>query len=200
MSDYKFYVYAYLREDYQSPYYIGKGSGNRAWSKKRDFYPPNDKNRIKIVAKSLYEDEAFALEKKLISIFGRQDLGTGILRNQTDGGEGGSNISLETRAKRSKSLKDVYTGERSVWGGKKNPAQSERMKGSNHPLYGIPCSDDRKRKSSEKQKGKRTGKENTASKPLLLNGIKYNSVREAVVTTKLSPYLIRKECEFIKHD
>jgi hypothetical protein len=150
--DPRFYVYAYLREDCQTPYYVGKGTGNRAWSKKRNFYPPKDKTRIKIIASSLYEDEAFLLEKKLINYFGRKDLGTGILHNQTDGGEGGSNISLEVRAKRSKALKGVYVGERSVWGGKKNPAQSERMKGENHPLYGVPCSEERKHKSSEKQK------------------------------------------------
>ena len=71
------------------------------------------------------------------------------------------------------------------------------MKGSNHPLYGIPCSNDRKRKSSQKQKGNRTGKENAASKPLLLNGIEYASIREAMAATNLSPYLIRKNCTFI---
>jgi len=126
MTDPKFYVYAYLRKDGQSPYYIGKGSGDRAWSKKRTYKPPSDKNRIIIIAKSLFEEEAFDLEKKLIKKFGRKDIGTGILANQTDGGEGGSNISPEVRAKRSKALKGVYVGELSVWGGKKNPAQSER--------------------------------------------------------------------------
>lgn len=154
MSSPRYYVYAYLREDLKTPYYIGKGTGKRAWSSKRNFKPPQNKNRIKIIANSLFEDEAFILEKKLIKYFGRKDLGTGILHNQTDGGEGGKNVSAETRAKRSKALKGVYVGELSVWGGKKNPAQSERMKGEKHPLYGKPCSEERKRKSSEAQKGK----------------------------------------------
>jgi len=84
-----FYVYSYLRED-KSPYYIGKGRDNRCFvkGKKESVSPPRDKNRIKIIKKNLTEQEAFELEKLYILMFGRKDLGTGILRNLTNGGDG----------------------------------------------------------------------------------------------------------------
>lgn len=81
-----YYVYRYNRED-GTPYYIGKGKGRRAYQKRRYIQRPTE-DRIEIVAKGLSEHEAFILEKKLISYYGRKDLGTGILRNLTDGGEG----------------------------------------------------------------------------------------------------------------
>lgn len=84
-----YYVYQYLRTD-NTPYYIGKGCRKRAWCKKRTFPPPTDKSRIVIVAHTLSESEAFLLEKKLIKVYGRKDLRTGILHNKTDGGEGAS--------------------------------------------------------------------------------------------------------------
>jgi hypothetical protein len=43
---------------------------------------------IQIIQDNLNENEAFNLECKLIAQYGRKDLGTGILRNMTDGGEG----------------------------------------------------------------------------------------------------------------
>ena len=63
-----FYVYQYLREN-GTPYYIGKGSGNRAWKKwsKKDVKPPKDASRIVIVEDNLSEDDAFRLECELIS-------------------------------------------------------------------------------------------------------------------------------------
>ena len=91
----KYYVYEYLRED-GSPYYIGKGSGFRAYAKRS--YKPNDKSRINIIKNGLSEKEAFDLEIELIAKYGRKDLGTGILKNKTVGGEGYS-LSDETKQK-----------------------------------------------------------------------------------------------------
>jgi hypothetical protein len=85
----RFYVYAYLRPD-GTPYYIGRGQTNRGFChKKQDCTKsPKDRSRIKILASCLTTSEADEWEIDLISIFGRIDLGTGCLRNLTDGGEG----------------------------------------------------------------------------------------------------------------
>ena len=82
-----YYTYAYLRED-GTPYYIGKGRGNRIDSYSRFNKPPSKDRRI-FLKKNLSEEDAFKHEIYLISVLGRKDLGTGILRNLTGGGEGG---------------------------------------------------------------------------------------------------------------
>jgi hypothetical protein len=102
----EYYTYAYLRED-GTPYYIGKGKNDRINKKrKNEIKPPKDKSRIIFLKQNLNEEEAFKHEIYIISVFGRKDLGTGILHNRTNGGNGHSNPSLETRKKLSDSLKN----------------------------------------------------------------------------------------------
>lgn len=75
-----YYTYLWLRED-GTPYYVGKGTPKRAFRK------GHPKGRV-ILQEHPCEADAFAVEVFLIAYYGRKDLGTGILRNLTDGGEG----------------------------------------------------------------------------------------------------------------
>lgn len=117
-----YYTYAYLRED-GTPYYIGKGKGKRAYDrKKHNAYVPS-RDRILLLKKNVTEEEAFKHEIYMIALFGRKDLGTGILYNLTNGGDGPSGY--------------VYTEEqRKMMGdkrrGKKRPNHSKIMKERNY--------------------------------------------------------------------
>lgn len=83
-----YYVYAYLRESDNTPYYVGKGKGDRAFNKNHNVSVPNNKNKIIFIAERLSNEEACLLEQETIQHYGRKDTGTGILHNRTDGGEG----------------------------------------------------------------------------------------------------------------
>lgn len=145
-SDY--YTYAYLRKD-GSPYYIGKGRDNRIYTKNKVITTPNDKSRIIFLKKNLTEGGAFKHEIYMIAILGRKDLGTGMLRNRTDGGEGtsGWTPSKETREKMRKAKigktqsKEHIRKNREAQIGKTHSEEtkkkiSQSRIGKKHPLFG----------------------------------------------------------------
>ena len=144
-----FYTYAFLRED-RTPYYIGKGTGNRIYSKKRRIHPPKDKSRIIYLKQNLTEAEAFRHEIYMIAVFGRKDLGTGILYNRTDGGEGSSGFIHSEESKRKLSI----AGKGKTLSEETRRKISEAHKGGNHYLYGKTPSEETKRKMRESRKGR----------------------------------------------
>ena len=100
-----FYAYLWLRED-GTPYYVGKGSGNRAFRRhghQGRLHTPKDRSRILLFVRAS-EADAFATERELIANWGRKNLGTGMLHNQTDGGEGPAGRKISKEARRNMSL------------------------------------------------------------------------------------------------
>lgn len=101
----EYYVYMYLRED-ETPYYVGKGKGGRAYAphrykNKHNFkkeilesrrfagvHVPKEKDRIVFVRNNITEKEAYEVERLLISLLGRKGIDdNGILHNIQPGGE-----------------------------------------------------------------------------------------------------------------
>jgi hypothetical protein len=83
----EYYTYAYLRED-GTPYYIGKGTNRRAYLQLNHNVKVPTKERILILKNRMTNDEANRHERYMIFVLGRKNIGTGILRNLTEGGEG----------------------------------------------------------------------------------------------------------------
>jgi group I intron endonuclease len=150
-----YYTYAYLRED-RTPYYIGKGRGRRIYSPNRIINPPADKSRIIFLKKNLTEAEAFKHEVYMIFVLGRKDLGTGILRNLTNGGEGSSGAIRSEEAKKKLSL--ANTGENHPQFGIPRTKETKKKisvanSGENHPRFGIPRTEAQKQSASKKLSG-----------------------------------------------
>lgn len=100
-----FYTYAYLRKN-KTPYYIGKGSKNRAYAN-HGKVPVPARDRILFLKTNISEREAIHHEIYTISVFGRKDLGTGILLNLTNGGEGTSGYVYSQKQKNNSRVKRI---------------------------------------------------------------------------------------------
>ncbi len=106
-DQYRFYVYFWIRSKTSvtglagTPYYVGKGSSKRAYRKGG----PRNKKYVVLIETNLSEVGAFALERRYIRWYGRKDLGTGILHNQTDGGDGITGVVRSKEWRESHSVK-----------------------------------------------------------------------------------------------
>lgn len=93
-------VYAHVDPRTELPFYIGKGTLERAndFRRRSNFHKKVSekifscgmKPLVRILHDNLTEDQAFEKEQIEISFYGRRNNGTGILVNLTDGGEGPS--------------------------------------------------------------------------------------------------------------
>ena len=104
-----FYVYVHKKKTNGEVFYVGKGSGKRAWSafgRNSLWKRTADKYGwlVEIVQDNLQDWYAFELERDLISYYGRRDLGHGSLTNMSDGGDGPSRLNPETLKRISEAL------------------------------------------------------------------------------------------------
>jgi hypothetical protein len=84
-----YYVYAhYLNENDTTPFYIGKGCRNRAYSKSgrnkkwNELVTKNKGYVVKLIQENISEKDALVLETKLIQKYGKLSEGDGILVNK----------------------------------------------------------------------------------------------------------------------
>jgi len=161
----KFYTYAYLRQD-GTPYYIGKGCGKRAYKRQGHTVCVPTRERILFLKRNLSEEEAIKHEIYMIAVLGRKDLGTGCLRNLTDGGDGVSGR---------------------VWTKEQRKNQSEKHTGKK-------MSDDARRKMSESKRGRkfspehrRRMSEGQRRRVRVQTEIQKRAAREALIKINLNP-------------
>jgi len=144
-------VYRHRRLDTNEIFYIGRGKSKiRAFDKCRrsTFWKnivSNTLYEVEILCKNLSYEDANELEVFLIQLYGRRDLGKGSLVNMTDGGDGHTNMSPDTRLKISLSNK-----------GRKLSEEAKKLiglasKGNSYSL-GYKHTDETKKKMKEAQK------------------------------------------------
>lgn len=113
------YTYVLCRAD-GTPFYVGKGVQHRCFNREavarntdrlthklnllRAMRRRGEEVRYRIESSFDTEQEAHGRERHLIALCGRHDQRRGPLTNQTDGGEGASNPSAESRERRRQSL------------------------------------------------------------------------------------------------
>lgn len=147
-SQMEYYVYVYYREktskygEAGSPYYIGIGKNKRAWTKgKNEVRKPLKEHLIVIEKSNISENTAKKIEIALINYFGRIDIGTGILRNKTNGGDGNQMIGEKNPMYgKTRELHHMFGKIRHDMIGKNNPMYG--IKGEMHPAYGYKHSDE----------------------------------------------------------
>jgi hypothetical protein len=201
------YVYRHIRLDKNEPFYIGIGKDatyKRAYqsskTKRSEFWHniASKGYEVEILMDDLTWEQACEKEKEFISIYGRKDLGTGILVNLTDGGEGVIELSKEsiesirkkltglkqseyTKNKRKETLKKVWENE--------DLRNLKRTQSCNMSL-------EVRKRISEKLKGIKRGKRKEEDVLKSANALKEyyksNEVHNKIIFSKEKEYLILK--------
>lgn len=127
-----FYVYLHSKATTGEVFYVGKGNGDRAYSKhgRNQYWNRVVKKHgytVELYATGLQEWYAFELEKELIAYYGRENL-----TNGTDGGEGTSGFFPDEETRKKLSI---------------------ARRGEKNHQFGKPHSEETKKKISESKKG-----------------------------------------------
>jgi hypothetical protein len=162
-------VYRHIRLDTNQPFYIGmSGLEKRPYEiRNRNKHWKNivseTEYRVEILFDDLDLESACEKEKEFIALYGRTDLGNGILCNMTDGGLGNKGIvfSEEYRRKISEAVKGRIMSEdskRKISEANRNPSEETRRKKS-EAATGKVCSEEKKAKIANSLRGKVISKE-----------------------------------------
>lgn len=158
------YVYRHIRLDKNEPFYIGIGSDykySRAYQKiNRSIYWKRIVNKTKYKIEILFDniswEDASKKEIEFIKLYGRVNLGNGILCNLTNGGDGACGIIHTEERKKSMSLKMMgnnYSKGNTAWNkGKINIYSKETLKSISDSVK-LSLTNERKKQISEQKKG-----------------------------------------------
>jgi hypothetical protein len=131
------YVYVHFRNDTNQIFYVGKGSGKRAYnSQKRNDYWKNVVKKangysVQIIAKNLTAEEAYNFEYRLIKELKKDSKVK--LTNLVDGGKGTLNPSEETREKQRKAKLGKPMSDETKEKLRQANLKREYVKGYKHP-------------------------------------------------------------------
>lgn len=194
-----FYVYFHLKEDVTEIFYIGIGSGKRAFSKaNRSKFWHHVVNKhgyvILIEDEGLTWAEACELEKKYIAWFGRRIDKSGTLVNLTPGGDGvvGMIRSAEHRAKISAHRTGTHCSPETK---AKLSAANKGNKKLIDSLTGRKISDQHRDNISKANKGKTLSPEHRAKQSAALKDRRFDDGRGAKIAARLREFHTRRKAQ-----
>lgn len=109
-------VYRHIRLDKNMPFYIGITSDSKRPNNKKDrssFWKSivnKTEYIVEIIFENLTKEQAIEKEVEFIKLYGRVDLGNGVLCNMTCGGEGTGKLNYSLEEERRRKIKQSLTG------------------------------------------------------------------------------------------
>ena len=218
MSNY--YVYVLSDPETGVPFYVGKGTGRRAWRHETDvrlhgahwnpmvlseikrIHKNGDSVKVDFISSNLLHEEAKVLEIETIAKIGRRNQNTGPLANLTDGGEGTVGRIFNHSEKTKEQIRKSMTGKTNS-----EESNAKRRKSMTGRYVGRVMSEDWCAKIGKSCKGQerspefkkhlsviRTGENNPAAKTWILE----NPNGEVVTIKSLSTFCRNNDLSYRK--